>query len=198
MLKTSVLVGALFIGAATLCQGSPSYYLATDQTGAQTQIDVNHTSAWLFVPNIDFSFGGGLFAMKAGSGAADDVTFALYQGTNATGTLLGSVVLTNTVFCAQVANCGQFNNHQFFFGVAIPVLTGTSYFATLTSPALDTQSTAYFIKSDNSFVSDVNGTPINPQPVGGVGVVSTPEPATFALIGLGLMALAIRTKRVSG
>src|SRR5579863_2821409 len=83
----------------SLCVATPAYYLATGQTGAQTQIDVSHTSTWELIPNIDFSFGGGLFQMKDGQTASDDVLLSLYQGTDATGTLLGTLTLSNTAFC---------------------------------------------------------------------------------------------------
>src|SRR5213080_1044754 len=93
---------ALQCGASPL----PLYYLATGQTGAQTQIDVNHTSTWEMTPDINFAFGGGLFTMKDGSSSTDDVILSLYEGVDASGLLLESIDLTNSMFCGQVGNCG--------------------------------------------------------------------------------------------
>src|SRR5579859_7376588 len=171
---------------APFCMGSPTYYLATGQTGAQTQIDTAHTSTWLFTPNTDFSFGGGLFDMKAGQSVVDDLVISIYQGTDATGTLLDSLTLTSTVFCGQVANCGQYNYHQFFLPTAVPLTTGTSYFVALTSQAPNTQSLAYFIKSDTFFVSDANANPIVPSPIGTPTGSPVPEPSTLTLGSLSL------------
>ena len=40
----------------------PTYFITTDQTGAQTQIDVNHTSLWVVTtPNADIDIFGGAF-----------------------------------------------------------------------------------------------------------------------------------------
>ena len=100
-----------FLLAVSLCGATPIYYLQTGQTGAQTQIDVNHTSTWLLTPNIDFDLGGGLFVMKDGSNTSARVTLSIYQGNDDNGPLLGSAWLTHADFCTQVTNCGQFKYH---------------------------------------------------------------------------------------
>lgn len=56
------------------------YYFSTDITGAQTQIDVNHTSMWTTIPGANIDILGGIFTIKAGSNAAADITFSLYTG----------------------------------------------------------------------------------------------------------------------
>jgi hypothetical protein len=180
---------------ASLCSAAPVYYVATDQTGGQTQIDVNHSSSWLLEPNVDFSLAGGLLTMKAGNNASATLTFSLYEGSDATGPLLGSAILTNAIFCGQVGNCGSFNEHTFSFASPILLDSNLSYFARLTSTAPDVQSKAYFIKS-GSFISDGNGKALIPQPIGDV---ATPEPATIGLfaLGFGLMGVSrIRRKLV--
>ena len=171
---------------ASVCAASPIYYLGTDQTGAQTQIDLAHTSAWLFTPNTDFTFGGGVLNMKDGSSSSADVIFNLYQGTDATGVFLGSVTVDNSTFCGQVNDCGQFGFHQFFLAAPVSVITGTSYFATLSSNAADAQDEGYFIKSTSYFVSDQNGTPVVPSLIGFTTATATPEPSSAGLIAFGL------------
>lgn len=178
-----------------MCQGTP-LYLATDQTGANTTIDNVHTSSWAFTPNQDFTFGGGLFQMKAGGSVVDDIFLTIYQGVDATGTQLGQVDLTPAAFCAEVSNCGNYDVHDFFFVSAILLTDGTAYYVALTSNAPTVpQSQDYFIKPGTTFfMGDTNGNPAVPQPIGGAGVV--PEPATFALMGGGLIALGLFRRRL--
>ena len=66
MLKTATQTLFCLFSLTALGSAAPIYYLSTGQTGAQTQIDIAHTSSWLLNPNVDFSFAGGLFTMKAG------------------------------------------------------------------------------------------------------------------------------------
>ena len=186
------IVHSLYLLGAFLClmgplSATPVYYLSTDQTGAQTQIDVNHTSSWIMTPTVEFDFGGGLFTMKAGSNPTATVMFSLYEGTNAGGVLLTSVVLTSTQFCAQVSNCGTFAFHQFFFTTPVLLAPGTNYFVALTSLADDVQSKAYFIKNNVFFISDVNGNPITPPPV--LFNNPVPEPRSLETAGFGLLLI---------
>ncbi len=169
-----------FILAARFCGAAPVYYLETSHSGPQTQIDLAHTSTWMFTPNVAFELAGGLFQMKDGANTLSTVTLSVFKGIDAT--LLGFVSLTHAEFCAQVDNCGQFGYHLFSFN-PIQLAKGTGYFATLTSTAPDSQKEAYFIKS-NTMISDVLGNAIEPQPIG--PLENAPEPHAFVLIGLGL------------
>jgi len=179
---------------------NPIFYIATDHTGAQTQVDVEHTPTWTFTPIADFTFGGGLFERKEGRSTSADLHFSLYQGSDASGVLLGSLSLTESAFCAQVSNCGQFQLHQFLTS-AIPLVTGTTYFAQLTSGAVDTQDEAYFIKSVSYFIADINGDPVGDSPIGGgvsASVIANPEPSSMVLLGLALAGLATKQIRRRG
>jgi len=156
---------------------------------------VNHTSTWAFVPNTQFDFGGGIFEMKAGSSTSADIRFSLYLGNDASGTLLDSINLTHANFCAQTGNCGSFARHDFWFSLPVALTVGQTYFAQLSSNAADVQSLAYFIKSDSSFVSDSNGIPVNPQPIGQLTSSAVPEPATGLLTFLAI-AGAVQAARL--
>lgn len=176
---------------------TPLYYLATGQTGAQTQIDINHTSSWLLTPNVNFDFGGGVFTMKDGTTTTDNIILSIYKGTNNLGILLDVHSVTNTAFCGQVTNCGSYAYHQMFFNAPVTLVAGTTYFVNLTSPAADVQSKAYFIKNDSFFISDQAGNAINPQPAGFGPDFIVPEPQSQVLILIGLALIGAYQLRAS-
>jgi len=100
----------------------------------------------------------------------------------------------STQFCAQAA-CSQFNTHQFLFTTPVPLTSGTTYFAALlTSSAPHTQSQAYFIKSDTSFTSDLNGTAITPSPIGQGSTTAAPEPTTMFPCGIVLVGIGFKKR----
>lgn len=170
------------------------YYFSTDITGAQTQIDVNHTSLWVTTPGGRVDILGGIFTMKAGSNASASITFSLYSGNLnltqiATATALVSKTLTYSQFASQTANPGQFEFHA--FDVATPsspytLLGGQTYTAVLSSAANDVQSQAYFIKDSGlMYLRDPNnlgGSAIDPALV--------PEPSVISMVMLGIGGLA--------
>jgi hypothetical protein len=87
-------------------------------------------------------------------------------------------------------------NPVLFQGAAIDLLANTTYTAILWSNAVDTQSTAYFIKgaSTPSF-SDQNGNPVNTNVVVTDGGSSTvPEPASLGLLAVAAVAIARRRR----
>ena len=188
---------ALYVAIASFASAAPIYYLATDQSGAQTQIDVNHTSTWSFIPNVDFEFGGALLTMKAGQTASEPVRFRLFEGVDASGPTLIDVSLTAAAFCGQVSNCGNWEFHSFFPVAPVNLTSGNEYFGLLTSTAVDRQSKAYFIK-DTYFISNLQGTAIQPQPIGALAP-EVPEPASWMLMaaGAGMVGLGKwgRTRR---
>ena len=121
-------------------------YLYTGQSGAQTQIDSKHTTTWSLSVTGTLQFSGAKLTMKAGSSTTASTTFTLYSGTGTSGPILCQVELNRLNFTTQ------FNLITFLCPGAPLTLTTGSYYATVTSPAPDTQSTAYFIKGYSSSV----------------------------------------------
>lgn len=195
----------LYLAAASVVWTAPiqaaSYYFSTDITGAQTQIDVNHTSLWVTTPGGNVDILGGIFTMKAGSSASADITFSLYAGNLnltqlATATALVSKTLTYAQFAAQTPNAGQFEFHA--FDVATPsspyTLTGgQTYTAVLSSTAADAQNRAYFIKDSGlMYLRDPNN-----LSAPGIDPATVPEPSAAWLLLVGLGAWAIVRSRKS-
>lgn len=154
----------LLAGLTSLAQAQvPSdYYVKTGITGAQTQIDTNHTSSFTIFSQSSLSFAGGLFTMKAGSATSAPITFKLYDSAAKT-TLLTETTYTNTAaFCsAHGGNCQSFIETPFTFSSPVSLLAGKAYFAELTSVAPDVQSRAYFIKGAQScYIATAKGTTV--------------------------------------
>ena len=164
----------------------PGNYLYTGQTGAQTQIDIAHTSTWnIEVPTGGTApFSGAKLTMKRGTSTSANVTFTLYDGADATGTVLCQVDLSPADFTTS------FQEVTFLCPGAPLTLGAGSYFATLTSPARDAQSTGYFIKgySDSVIASGLNqGNP-----------TASPDFApTATSSGLNLLKTAVTTSIVN-
>jgi hypothetical protein len=134
--------------------------------------------------------------MKDGPSTTANITFSVYEGTNANGVLLAQVTQTNTEFCTGTTNCQNYELHVFSLGSnSVAMQIGRNYFIALTSPtANDKQSQAYFIKGpDQVTFVDQNGNPYNPPPAF-LGTV--PEPSTAMLFGAGFLAAVLARKRL--
>lgn len=85
-----VVLSQALASQAAFAQG----YVTTNQNGAQTQIDINHSSTiYLVVSGSTVSFGGGNITIKKGSQSSADVLFTLYPDTTCSGMPLDTVTL---------------------------------------------------------------------------------------------------------
>lgn len=192
--------------SGTIRAADPIYFVSTDITGAQTQIDTNHMSTWIVEVNSNVTVTGGKFVMKEGSKTSDPLTFSIYQGalsdaaiTSGTNNPFASITLSNSQFELQTKQ--QFNVVVFNFTLPVVLQSGNTYTAALTSAAPDAQSDAYFIKGGTQVVllDSVTGA-TNTSALtltGGTGAVNTavPELSTYVLFGLGAVGLMVAVRR---
>ncbi|MCE2883235.1 MAG: hypothetical protein LW636_12895, partial [Planctomycetaceae bacterium] len=82
-IRTHAALAAGAIAAAALATTShASLFMTTGQTGAQVQVDVNHTQHWTYTLTGNVSdVVGGLFTMKRGSQTTASITFEVFEGT---------------------------------------------------------------------------------------------------------------------
>lgn len=164
-----------------------AYFVSTGQTGAQVQTDINHTQHWTLTVGGSITIDGANFTMKEGPSTTADISFVIFQGVyqdylNNSFTPLFATTYTHTQFgTAHGGNVQSFDWVKFNNPPQLTLLPGITYTGVLYSSAVDTQSTAYFIKGGSttplSFV-DENGNSVNPVPM----VTSVPEPSSIALL----------------
>lgn len=141
-----------------------TFYLYTGQTGAQTQIDTNHTTSWRITvgSNKTVTLGGAKLTMKHGPQTKTDVSLKLYSGSSAIASnLLATITLTrdtNGTFY-QGTNVQTFAQRTFAFPSS-QVLTSGTYFITLTSTSDDQQNEAFFIKGEKTAFVSSDGTTV--------------------------------------
>lgn len=179
--------------------------VSTDITGAQTQIDIDHTSSWTFSPTVAWSLKGGTFVMKDGSQTAASLVLSLYE--NGGTTAVTSLTLTNADFHTQNTSDQSFSDVSFFFDPLFTLNAGSSYTLKLTSTAVDAQSKAYFIKGNAWTFQDPNGGSIDPGLLGDPittdglattgGTTATPEPGTWAMAFGGLAVAVVARRRAA-
>jgi hypothetical protein len=195
MTKTLIrLSGLAVMMMATVLHSEPVYYfVTTGQQGAQTQIDVNHSSSWTFNVVSDFTLGGGKFEMKDGPQTVQDITLNVWQGSIG-GTLYAQKTLTNPQFdTVHGGNPQSYDTTVFLFPLNVTLQGGNTYVVNLTSTAIDAQSKAYFIKGfDRGTFQDDNGNPppnITESTVNEPGYSPTPEPSTWVTTTLAAAVL---------
>ncbi len=191
-------VSSLFLAIAGLIVPAASfadtiYYVSTGQSNANTTIDADHTSSWVFSSPSNFDLGGGKFVMKEGSGTSAPSTLSIWLG-NIGDTLVASLSLTESAFCAQLApHCGQYAEVDYFFETPVTLNGGSSYTVALSSSAGTNGSEQYFIKADDTtplIIADAGGN-VLPAEV----TPDVPEPSTTGLYLVGLAGIVLYTNR---
>jgi hypothetical protein len=210
----------------TIAHAGTVYYLNTGIQGANPSIDVVDRTDWYshnlgaptvagitfvsaeaadFDPAFNWSFGGGNFVMKEGSGTLGSITLSLWDGGLA-GTLVDSITWTTGDFCDFKASVGDGcqtyddNNPVPLYFTADGTKSGAltpftmvethHYIAELTSDASTIGSAQYFIKAPTSFAVQ-NSTGDNLAPPSDI-----PEPGTWMLTaGAGALLLFAGTRR---
>lgn len=128
-----------------------NFYLFTGQTGAQTQIDVAHTSNWYVKADSATNFVGGRFTIKRGPSTTAPITLTVRLN-GPTGVILATKTLTaadvSTSYTLTEFGGGAWDGGAPAYPYSL--VSGTTYYVSLTSSAVDTQSTAYFIKRDKT------------------------------------------------
>ena len=184
----------LGLAAGRPAMATPVYYLSTGQAGAQTQIDVNHTTSWSFTATSNWDLGGGDFTMKDGSATTAGIMLAVYEGTNSSGILRASLSLSNSDFCSLQAggNCQSYGGTPFHFLPPYSINLGIEYYIALTSNAADVQSHAYFIKGvQSSSFLDAQNIALPTQTLTSQVPADVPEPASLAILGVGFLGAAV-------
>lgn len=205
MAKMFVQVLVLSVMLSSSLFATPTYnFVYSYQAGAQTQIDLNHSSTWTFnLTGGSFDLGGGKLVMKDGSQTNSTITLAVWQGFVGNGSALASVTLTDAQFGANhVGNSQTFDTTTFLFSSPITLSAVNTYVVELSSGAPDSQNFAYFIKGGGSgtFLDSSNNPPPDVTINGGTqtgGQVVAPEPTTLGLAGIGAALMCLgRVRRM--
>lgn len=163
--------------------------VSSTQQGANTTIDRNHSTTW----NLPVASGfivrdiTGSFVLKEGQRTADPITFSLFAGLNASGSMLA----TSSVSAGSIGQSWNSESPALFklFNVNI---TAGDYSLKLYSPALDGGDTSWFFKGANTRLTYGN---IAARPSNFLLATPVLEPGTLALLGLGLVGLGAGCRR---
>ena len=167
-----------------------AYFTAGTNGGTVNIIDSTNAVFWVLTLTNSYNLQGGIFSMMRDTNNTEaPITFEVFYGNvkepdilNNKANPFASITLTEAQFDAQVPTDGIYGTHTFTFTNAVSLTNGITYTFALESSATNNcaNDTAYYIE-DNG-VSDAK-------------LQAVPEPSTCAMLGLGLVALAVIYKR---
>lgn len=173
-IRTPTLVAAAIAGCAAASASHASLFMTTGQTGAQVQVDINHTQHWTYTltGNVN-DLAGAMFTMKRGSQTTASITFDLFEGT------IGDFKSAERLLSVTLGPEAFTQNWDWvsFTAPTVSLLAGRTYTGVLYSDAPDNQSEAYFIKGGGEsqlYFCDENGDSCG----------DAPAPGAIALLGL--------------
>lgn len=188
-----VLAASLFVAPSARAS---SITFSTDQTGANTQIDISEDEIWTFnVTSGTLNDVFGKFVIKSGPSTDEPIVFSLFSGAPPAGSLLASdQLLSISDSSAPCATCLITQTYtEWTFSMTGVNIGAGSYYVRLSSITPSNGANQYFFKN-GALVSQIDcepgaacGSITDPQPV--------PEPASMSLLGLGLLAAARRVRR---
>jgi hypothetical protein len=183
-MRFTAMLGVLVLGfGAGTAPAAYQVTFSTGQTGAQTQIDLDHTTAYNFsvfadAPTITSIIGD--FKLKRGPKTSEDIVFTLWDQFDGYLTP-GAGVLASTSRGPLDIDGGDFTSTLFTLS---DLMVGPgNYSVSLTSGAPDSQAQAYFIKGSGLQATPPQFIDTNPSPPPAPAVVA--EPASIAMVALG-------------
>lgn len=186
---------ALILPLLISSQAQAALFVSTGQTGAQVQVDEAHTQNWEFTPGVDIDIEGAKFKMKVGPSTSADVSFTLIEGIFADWNTASSTVISNVSLVVDPFT-QKFEFYDFLASVTLQA--DTTYTGILWSDAVDTQSTAYFVKEGNGQLGlvDENGSVVTDPLLDGDGapVPTVPEPIALALLSIGIAGIGFQRR----
>lgn len=187
----------LFATAQVSRGGTVLNIVQTGITGAQSQLDINHSYAWNFEVSGPLTFDSviGKFTLKRGPSTSLDAVMTLWA-TDSSFTPLSQVGLSTLLPSSATQS---FSLYSFFVSSTSTQLNGF-YSLTLTSSAADVASDQWFIKGQTSSLDFLDGSgQAIPGITNAVGVVPEIDPAgmgsVLAFVGGALGLLERHRKR---
>ena len=182
-LAAKLCVLALVLTGTTPSSAGVVLTVSTDQTGGNTQVDVEHTSLWNFTIGTGISFEDivGSFVLKPGNKVSESITFSLWSGFDMAGSLLAWDAKSPLDFQDSKGKVDQQYMPYEFTLDNVNIGPG-QYSLSLTSPAADKGSDQYFIKGNadqlqfDKLLVDLSSTPVIPTPMPPVPPIQDPDP----------------------